>query len=93
MVSVIRTSIFVDDERDFRNFLESEGFNNFHLFPSSSSSVYLNIHFENNASLFTYKLRDVESEYKDMHSNTYYYDLDQSFDNEAAEFFGDDDDY
>lgn len=92
MVSVIRTSIYVDDERDFRNFLESEGFSHFHLFRSSADSVYLNLHFENNASLFRYKLRDIESEYKDMHSNTYYYDLDQSFDDEAAEFFGDGDD-
>ena len=93
MVSVIRTSIYVDDERDFRNFLEAEGFSQFHLFPSAADSVYLNLHFENDTSLFTYKLRDVEGEYKDRHSNTYYYDLDQTFDNEASEFFGDDDDY
>ena len=93
MVSIVRTSIYVDDERDFRNFLESEGFGDFHLFPSSADSVYLNIHFENKSSLFTYKLRDVESEYKDMHSNTYYYDLDSNFDDEATEFFGDDDNY
>jgi hypothetical protein len=93
MVSVIRTSIYVDDELDFRNFLKSEGFDEFHLFPSSSDSVYLNIHFENKTSLFTYKLRDVEGEYKDRHSNTYYYDLDQTFDNEATELFDDDNDY
>jgi len=93
MVSIIRTSIYSDDMVDFRSFLEDHGFSEFHLFPANKEGMYLNIHFENKASLFTYKLRDMENEYKDLHSNTYYYDLDQSFDNEAADFFGDDDEY
>ena len=93
MVSIIRTTIYTDDLEDFRRFLENEGFSNFHLFPSKTNNLYLNIHFEKKASLFSYKLRDVEGEYKNLHSNTYYYDLDQSFDDEAEEFFGDDGDY
>lgn len=93
MVSIIRTSIFKDDANDFENFLKSHGFTKFHLFPTSSDSVYLNIHFEIDASLFTYKLRDMEGAYKDLHSNTYYYDLDHNFDDEADEFFGNDDEY
>ena len=93
MVSIIRTSIYADDMSDFRNFLESHGFTNFHLFPTNSDGLHLNIHFENNASLFRYKLRDIEGQYMDQHSNTYYYDLDQSFDDEAQEFFGNDDEY
>jgi len=93
MVSIIRTSIYKDDAVEFQNFLESHGFSKFHLFQSSQESLYLNIHFENNASLFSYKLRDMENKYKDLHSNTYYYDLDESFDNEADEFFGKDDEH
>ena len=90
MVSIIRTTIYKDDAHDFENFLESHGFTKFHVFPTSQDSVYLNIHFENDASLFAYKLRDMEGAYKDLHSNTYYYDLDQDFDSEADEFFGND---
>ena len=92
MVSIIRTSIYADDMSDFSNFLESHGFSKFHLFPSADG-LCLNIHFENDTSLFRYKLRDIEGQYKDLHSNTYYYDLDQSFDDEARDFFGNDDEY
>lgn len=93
MVSILRTAIYTDDMSDFRNYLESHGFNNFHLFPASKDGLTLNIHFESETSMFRYKLRDIEGQYKDLHSNTYYYDLDQSFDDEATEFFGDDNDY
>lgn len=93
MVSVISTKIFTEDERDFRKYLESEGFANFHLFPSNGENVYLNLQFEQNASSFTFKLRGMEQNFRAMHSNTYYYDLDQNFDDEADEFFGNDSDY
>lgn len=93
MVSIIRTSIYANDMVEFRNFLEELGFSQFYLFPSDQDGLYLNIHFENKSSLFTYRLRDVEGAYKDLRSNTYYYDLDQNFDDEAADFFGDDDEY
>jgi len=93
MVSILRTSIFSEDELEFRSFLEGAGFSDFHLFPANGDNVYLNIQFEKEASLFTYKLRGVETKFRAMHSNTYYYDLDQDFDSEADEFFGNDSDY
>ena len=92
MVSVISTKIFSEDEQDFRKYLESEGFANFHLFPSNKNNVYLNLQFEQKASTFTFKLRGIEQNFRAMHSNTYYYDLDQDFDDEANELFGNDSD-
>jgi len=89
--SIHRTSIFNDDEKDFRSFLEKEGFSSFDLF-SSKGSTYLNIQFETDAGLFNYKLRGVENAYRATRSNKYYYDLDQDFDDEADEFFGNDSD-
>ena len=91
MSSILRTSIFNDDEKDFRSFLEKEGFSGFDLF-SSNKKMYLNIQFETDAGLFNYKLRGVESAYRATRSNKYYYDLDQNFDDEADEFFGNDSD-
>ena len=93
MVSIFRTSIFSEDELEFRSFLEGAGFSDFHLFPANGDNVYLNIQFEKETSLFTYKLRGLESNFRALHSNTYYYDLDQDFDSEADEFFGNDSDY
>lgn len=92
MSNVLRTSIFTEDEKDFRNFLEQEGFSDFQLF-TTNGKVYLNIQFKTDTGLFNYKLRGVESAYRGMRSNKYYYDLDQDFDDEADEFFGDDSDY
>lgn len=91
MVSVIRTSIFTEDEKDYRLFLKQQGFSDFTLFPANGDKVYLNIQFEADTALFNYKLRGVEAKFRNMRSNTYYYDLDQDFDGEADDFFGDDD--
>lgn len=91
MVSTILTSIFTEDELDFSKFLQERGFSDFYLFPSKIENVYLSIEFENEASLFRYKLRAIEEEYKGIRSNKYYYDLDEAFDTEAEEFFNDDD--
>lgn len=92
MSSILRTSIFTEDESDFRDFLESEGFSGFTLFPANGK-VYLNIQFVTDTGLFNYKLRGIEEDFRAMRSNTYYYDLDNDFDAEADEFFGDDSDY
>jgi hypothetical protein len=91
MSNVLRTSIFNTDESDFRNFLEEEGFSDFTLLVANGSG-YLSIQFKTDTGLFNYKLRGVESRYRSMRSNKYYYDLDQDFDDEADEFFGDDSD-
>lgn len=91
MSNVLRTTIFNDDERDFRSFLEKEGFSGFVL-TQTKGKTYLNIQFETDTGLFNYKLRGVENAYRSTRSNKYYYDLDQDFDDEADEFFGDDND-
>lgn len=93
MVSTISTKILTKDQQEFYKFLEGAGFSDFHLFPIKEDSVYLNLQFDTDSSLFTYKLRGVEEKFRAMHSNTYYYDLDQDFDSEADEFFGNDSDY
>ena len=91
MGNALRTSIFTTDESDFRTFLEEEGFADF-LLSEANGSGYLSIQFETDTGLFNYKLRGVESRYRSLRSNKYYYDLDQDFDDEADEFFNDDSD-
>lgn len=91
MASIIRTTIFIDEEKEFRMFLSNEGFSDFTLFPNKGK-IYLNIQFHKPAAIMNYTLRGVEENYKSAHSNTYYYDLDQNWDDEAADFFGDEDD-
>lgn len=90
MGSIIRTTIFTDEEKEFRMFLNDEGFSDFTLF-SNNGGIYLNIQFHKPAAIMNYTLRGVEADYKSAHSNTYYYDLDQDWDEEAADFFGDND--
>lgn len=92
VANMIQTSIFAKEEAEFRKFLESEGFSGFQLFPDLNE-MYLNIYFDNPATIMNYTLRGVEDEYKVQRANEYYYDLDQDWDDEAEEFFGNDDEY
>lgn len=91
MTNIIRTKIYAEEEKEFRSFLESAGFSNFDLFPNKDG-IYLNILFLTPATIMTYTLRGIETDYKSTRSNTYYYDLDQDWDDEAGNFFGDNDD-
>jgi len=90
MANIICTKIFANEKREFRKFLMAAGFNGFEL-AISSDEVYLTITFENPASVMNFKLRGIENDYKHFRSNVYYYDLDQSWDDEADNYFGDDD--
>lgn len=90
MASIVRTTIFTDEEKEFRMFLDNAGFSDFTLFPNKGG-IYLNIQFHKPAAIMNYTLRGVEADYKATHSNTYYYDLDQDWDDEANNFFGDED--
>lgn len=92
MTNIIRTKIYADEEKEFRLFLKGAGFNNFDLFPSKDK-IYLNICFQTPATIMNYRLRGVETEYKSSRSNTYYYDLDQDWDDEANDFFGSENDF
>ena len=88
MSNMVRTSIFAEDKREFTSFLKDEGFSNFRLTPTGNR-IFLDIEFKTPASIMNYKLRGVETKFKASRSNTYYYDLDQDWDDEADEFFGD----
>jgi len=90
MSNIICTKIFASELRDFRKYLQAAGFDGFHL-DVASDGVYLTITFENPASVMNFKLRGIENDYKHFRSNVYYYDLDQSWDDEADDYFGDDD--
>lgn len=91
MKNIVRTTIFADEEKEFRLFLNDGGFSDFTLFPNKGK-IYLNIQFHRPAAIMNYTLRGVEAKYKSAHSNTYYYDLDQDWDEEAADLFGGEDD-
>lgn len=91
MTNIVRTTIFTDEEKEFRTFLNNAGFSDFTLY-SHKGKIYLTIEFHQPAAIMNYTLRGVESNYKAAHSNTYYYDLDQDWDDEAADLFGDEDD-
>ena len=92
MTNIIRTKIYAEEEKEFRLFLENAGFSNFDLF-ANKDKIYLNICFHTPATIMTYTLRGVENDYKASRSNTYYYDLDQDWDDEAGDFFGDENDF
>ncbi len=92
MTNIIRTTIYAAEKKEFRLFLKNAGFDNFDLFPNKNN-MYLNISFHTPATIMNYTLRGVENDYKSTRSNTYYYDLDQSWDDEAGEFFGDENDF
>ena len=43
MTNIIRTTIYAEEEKEFRLFLENAGFSNFDLFPNKDE-IYLNIY-------------------------------------------------
>jgi hypothetical protein len=92
MTNMIRTRVFAEEEKEFRLYLENSGFSDFDLFPNKDA-IYLNILFHKPATIMNYTLRGIESKYRATRSNTYYYDLDQDWDDEADLFFGDEDDF
>lgn len=83
-----KTEILVDDEKEFRLFLKERGFGNIEVF-SSEKDEYLYLYFDNAAQYMKYKLRGIEQSFMATRSHTYYYDLDQPFD-ELDDIFGED---
>lgn len=65
------------------------GFKDFTL-VKPRKELHLQVEFKTPESVFNYKLRGVEEAYKASRGNRYYSDLDQDWDDEAEEFFGDD---
>lgn len=91
MARIIQTGIYTEEMKEFRDYLEAQGFTEFRLFPSKRDKLHLNIYFENPATIMNYVLRGVEADYKAARSNKYFYDLDQDWDEEAENFFDHDD--
>jgi len=90
MSNIVRTKIYTDEEHLFQKFMVEAGFKNFTLIPQRNG-LCLNIEFDTPQSVFTYTLRGIEAAYMRTRSSTYFYDLDQGWDDEADEFFGDED--
>ncbi len=91
MSSIVRTKIYDEEKKAFRSYMLAAGFSNFSLI-TQKNGLYLNIEFPTPESVFNYRLRGIENSYMATRSNTYFYDLDQDWDDEANKFFGDEDD-
>lgn len=91
MSSIVHTKIYNDEKKTFKSFMLAAGFADFSL-TTEKNGLYLNIEFTTPESIFNYRLRGIESAYMATRSNTYFYDLDHDWDDEANKFFGGDDD-
>jgi len=91
MSSIVRTKIYTEEKKAFRSFMLDAGFADFSL-VARKNDLYLSIEFATPESVFNYRLRGIENAYMATRSNTYFYDLDHDWDDEARDFFGDDDD-
>lgn len=91
MSNIVRTKIYNEEKKAFKSFMLTAGFADFSLI-SPKNGLYLNIEFATTQSVFNYRLRGIEDAYMSTRSNTYFYDLDHDWDDEANEFFGDNND-
>lgn len=91
MASIVQTKVYSEERKEFRAYLIATGFADFSL-VKPKKELYLHVEFETPESVFNYKLRGIEEAYKATRGHRYYSDLDQSWDDEAAEFFGEDED-
>jgi hypothetical protein len=89
MASVVQTKIYSEERKEFQAYMIAVGFTDFKL-VKPRKDLYLRVEFETPESVFNYKLRGVEEAYKASRGNRYYSDLDQDWDDEAEEFFEDD---
>lgn len=80
-----KTTILAEDEQDFSNYLLARGFKGFTLAPNRTGT-YLTLSFEDPKEIMQYRLKAVEERFKAARSNTYFYDLEENWD-EAEEFF------
>ena len=91
MASIVQTEVYIEERKEFRAYLLAAGFKDVTLLKPKRE-MYLQLEFEAPESVFNYKLRGIEGAYKATRGNRYYSDLDQDWDDEAAEFFGEEDD-
>ncbi len=91
MSNIVRTKIYKEEKKAFKSFMVAAGFADFSL-VGQKTGLYLNIEFTTPESVFNYRLRGIEGAYMATRSSTYFYDLDHDWDDEAKDFFGDEDD-
>lgn len=91
MASIVSTKIYSEERKEFRAYLLAVGFTGFTL-TKPKKDLYLQVEFDAPESVFNYKLRGIEEAYKATRGHRYYSDLDQGWDDEAAEFFGENED-
>jgi hypothetical protein len=88
ITSVIATRVFSSERTQFRRYLLSAGFDQFDL-VEPEGGVYLNVQFYSKGDIARYYLLGTEHKYILSRSDAYFYDLDQTWDNDAREYFGD----
>lgn len=88
ITSVIPTKVFSTERSQFRNYLVAAGFEQFDL-SEPSSGIYLTLQFYSKGDIARYYLRGIENRYILARSDAYFYDLDQTWDEDARVFFGD----
>jgi len=91
MASIVGTKIYSEERKEFKAYLIAAGFTGFAL-VKPRKDLYLQVQFDAPESVFNYKLRGIEEAYKATRGNRYFSDLDQDWDDEAAEFFGENED-
>ena len=91
MASIVQTKIYKEERSEFRAYLIATGFTGFALI-TPKKDLFLQVEFEVPQSVFNYRLRGIEEAYKATRGHRYYSDLDQPWDDEAAEFFGENED-
>jgi len=91
MASIVNTKIYSEERQEFQKYLTGEGFSGFQL-VKPKDELFLQVEFEAPESVFNYMLRGIEEAYKASRGYRYFSDLDEPWDDEAADFFGDSDD-
>lgn len=89
MASIVNTKIYSEERQEFHQYLTEEGFSGFELIKPKDE-LYLQVEFDAPESVFNYMLRGMEEAYKASRGYRYYSDLDEGWDDEAADFFGED---
>ena len=89
MTYSVETRVYSEERDEFHAYLRDAGFGEFNL-TTPNGEIYLRLEFEDPQSSCNYMLRGIEERYKASRGHRYYADLDEAWDEEAAEFFGED---
>jgi hypothetical protein len=87
---VIDTKVFASEKIRFGIFLKDVGLENVEII-APDDAIYLKLQFFSKGDLLRYQICNVEQRYLHARSDVYFYDLEQSWDNEVDEYFRSDD--